>query len=36
MFCADIFGNFHWLDGEAAVPGSVPSAVTGLQAQVSR
>lgn len=36
MFCADIVGNVHWLGGEAAEPGSVPSAVTGLWDQVSR
>lgn len=36
MFCADIIGNVHWLGGEAAEPGSVPSAVTGLWDQVSR
>lgn len=35
-FCADIVGNVHWLGGEAAEPGSVPSAVTGLWDQVSR
>jgi len=35
MFCADIVGNVHWLGREAAVPGSVPSVVTGLQARVS-
>lgn len=36
MFCADTDGNVHWLGGEAAEPGSVPSAVTGLWDQVSR
>lgn len=36
MFCADIVGNVHWLGGEAAEPGLVPSAVTGLWNQVSR
>ena len=36
MFCAEIVGNVHWLGGEAAAAGSVPSAVTGLQARVSR
>lgn len=30
MFCVDIDRNIHWLGGEAAEPGSVPSAVTGL------
>lgn len=34
--CAVIVGNVQWLGGEAAEPGSVPSAVTGLWDQVSR
>lgn len=36
MFHADIVGNVHWLGREAAVPGWVPSVITGLQAWVSR
>lgn len=35
MFCADVVGNVCWLGGQAAEPGSVPSAVTGLWDQVS-
>lgn len=35
MFCADVVGNVCWLGGQAAEPGSAPSAVTGLWDQVS-